>query len=196
MPSLRIFFAGVGGQGTLTATRLVAETALDQGLEVTAGEIHGMAQRGGVVHSFVLMGGYHSPKISAGEADILLGFEPLETVRALPFLKPGGVVLSSDSPVPPVSTTTGKETYPSLQDCRAKIEACTDRLHLLPCVDLARKTNVVQTANTVLLGGFFAGEFSPVTLEAFLENIQNKLSPKLVDVNLQAARLGADFING
>ena len=103
MKPLRIFFSGVGGQGTLTATRLLAETALENGMEVTAGEIHGMAQRGGVVHSFVLVGGYMSPKISHAEADILLGFEPLETLRALPFLRPGGLALSSDTPIPPLS---------------------------------------------------------------------------------------------
>ena len=73
---LRIFFTGVGGQGTLTATTLLARTALDAGQEVVAGEVHGMAQRGGVVESVLLLGGWRSPKLDLGEADILLGFEP------------------------------------------------------------------------------------------------------------------------
>ncbi len=83
---IRIFMTGVGGQGTLTATTLLAKTVLAAGLPVTSGEIHGMAQRGGVVESTVLIG-CKSPKIGHGEADILLGFEPMETLRALPYLK-------------------------------------------------------------------------------------------------------------
>jgi indolepyruvate ferredoxin oxidoreductase beta subunit len=87
MQRLRVFLTGVGGQGTLTSTRLLALAAMDSGLEVVSGEIHGMAQRGGVVESTVLVGGFASPKISPGEADVLLGFEPLEAWRALPMLR-------------------------------------------------------------------------------------------------------------
>lgn len=87
MNKMRIFLAGVGGQGTLTATNLISLIALDKNIDVTSGEIHGMAQRGGIVESTVLLGGYLSPKIDLGEADMLLGFEPVETLRALKYLK-------------------------------------------------------------------------------------------------------------
>ncbi len=107
---LRIFMTGVGGQGTLTATNLLAQAVLDCGIDVTAGEIHGMAQRGGVVESALLIG-LASPKIGHGEADVILGFEPLETLRALPYLKPGGTVLSSTEYVPPLSVCTGKQKH-------------------------------------------------------------------------------------
>src|SRR6056297_893996 len=99
MKKLRIFLAGVGGQGTLTATNLLAQIALDKDIPVTSGEIHGMAQRGGIVESTLLLGGYLSPKISYGEADILLGFEPMETLRALPYLKPQSLLLSNNEPL-------------------------------------------------------------------------------------------------
>ncbi len=82
----RIFFTGVGGQGTLTATKLLAQAAMASGVETVAGEVHGMAQRGGVVESSLLLGGWRSPRIDLGEADIILGFEPLETLRSLPYL--------------------------------------------------------------------------------------------------------------
>ncbi|WP_418237675.1 2-oxoacid:acceptor oxidoreductase family protein, partial [Desulfovibrio sp.] len=108
---LRIFFTGVGGQGTLTATTLLARTALDAGQEVVAGEVHGMAQRGGVVESVLLLGGWRSPKLDLGEADILLGFEPLETLRGLPYLRPGGVIFSSRDPMPPLSVSLGMAAY-------------------------------------------------------------------------------------
>jgi len=194
MEPLRIFFSGVGGQGTLTATRLLAETALDKGLEVTAGEIHGMAQRGGVVHSFVLLGGYMSPKISLGEADILLGFEPVETLRALPYLRPGGLILSSDFPIPTLSVSMGKESYPALEEIKQGIKECTDKSLFVPCMELAGKTEVVQTANTVLLGAFFSGGFLPLDVDDFLHSIEKRLPPRLVEVNMHAARLGAEFM--
>lgn len=193
MKPLRIFFSGVGGQGTLTATRLLAETALEQGAEVNAGEIHGMAQRGGVVHSFVLLGGYFSPKISRGEADVILGFEPMETMRALDFLKKGGLVLSSLDPIPPISVSTGKLAYPPLDLIRSETLKCSPEARFIPCNTLARQTKVVQTANTVLMGAFFSMGILPWGLDVLLESIKKRLKPSLVDVNLKAASLGAEF---
>ncbi len=195
MKPLRVFFTGVGGQGTLTATKLLAETALEQNIQVNAGEIHGMAQRGGVVHSFVLMGGYFSPKISQGEADVILGFEPMETMRALSFLKKGGLVLSSEDPMPPVSVTTGKEAYPFMDHIKSETIKCSPKARFIPCVSLARKTGVVQTANTVLMGAFFSMELLPFGLQVLLDSIKKRIKPGLVDVNLEAARLGAEFVN-
>ena len=106
---IRIYMTGVGGQGTLTATTLLARVAGAQGVEVVAGEIHGMAQRGGVVESTILRGGWKSPKLGFGEADIVLGFEPLETLRGLRYLKQGGVVFSSTDVIPPLSVSAGRE---------------------------------------------------------------------------------------
>lgn len=195
MKPLRVLFTGVGGQGTLTATKLLAETALEHGIEVSAGEIHGMAQRGGVVHSFVLLGGYLSPKIAQGEADVILGFEPMETMRALSFLRPGGLVLSSENPVAPISVSTGKETYPSMDLIKSETIKCSPKARFIPCISLARQTGVVQTANTVLMGAFFSMGILPLGLEVLLESIKKRLKPGLVDVNLKAARLGADSVN-
>ncbi|MFN2266651.1 MAG: indolepyruvate oxidoreductase subunit beta [Desulfonatronovibrio sp.] len=194
MKPLRVFFTGVGGQGTLTATKLLAETALEQGVEVNAGEIHGMAQRGGVVHSFVLLGGYHSPKISQGEADVILGFEPMETLRALAFLKCGGLVLSSEDPVPPISVSTGKDHYPSMDIIKSETLKCSPEARFIPCIKLAKETGIAQTANTVLMGAFFSMGILPFGLDILLESIKKRLKPKLVDVNLKAAQLGADFV--
>jgi indolepyruvate ferredoxin oxidoreductase beta subunit len=108
MTRARIFFTGVGGQGTLTATTLLARTALDAGLPVTSGEIHGMAQRGGVVESTLLVGGYKSAIIAPGEADVILGFELLETLRALPMLKRGGFVVGNSEALQPVGVCLGR----------------------------------------------------------------------------------------
>ncbi|MFP4085089.1 MAG: indolepyruvate oxidoreductase subunit beta, partial [Desulfonatronovibrio sp.] len=182
MKPLRVLFTGVGGQGTLTATKLLAETALEHGIEVSAGEIHGMAQRGGIVHSFVLLGGYLSPKISQGEADVILGFEPMETMRALSFLHPAGLVLSSENPVPPISVSTGKEIYPSMDLIKSETLKCSPGAKFIPCISLARQTGVVQTANTVLMGAFFSMGVLSLGLEDLLDSIKKRLKPGLVDV--------------
>ncbi|MFP4167554.1 MAG: indolepyruvate oxidoreductase subunit beta [Desulfonatronovibrionaceae bacterium] len=195
MDKTRVFLTGVGGQGTLTATNLLAEIAADSKMPVTAGEIHGMAQRGGIVHSFVLIGGSKSPKITQGEADVLLGFEPLETMRALEFLHPDGVVVSSLSPVLPLSVCMGRDTYPDIETIREKCRLSAKTAHFVPCGDLARETGVMQTANMVLMGALFASGLLPLGLENLRSGIKKHLKPKIVDVNLQAIELGAQSIS-
>ena len=130
---MRIYFTGVGGQGTLTATTLLARTALDAGLEVVAGEVHGMAQRGGVVESVLLLGGWRSPKLDLGEADVLLGFEPLETLRGLPYLRAGGAVFSSADPLPPLSVSLGGARYPSPEEVEAQTRRVAGQCQFVPC---------------------------------------------------------------
>ena len=93
MQDKRIVFVGVGGQGNLLITRLLGEAALAQGVPALVSEIHGMAQRGGIVESAVVMGDINSPIVARGEADILIGFEPMETLRAIGKVRPNGLVL-------------------------------------------------------------------------------------------------------
>lgn len=195
MSKTRIFLTGVGGQGTLTATNLLAEVAADNGMQVTAGEIHGMAQRGGIVHSFVLIGGFKSPKITAGEADVLLGFEPLETMRALEFVRPQGAIVSSLSPVLPLSVCMGRDSYPDIEKIREKCRLCAEDSYFIPCLDLARETGVMQTANMVLMGALFSSGLLPLGLESLRRGVKKHLKAKIVDVNLQAIELGAENLN-
>jgi len=190
----RIMFTGVGGQGTLTATTLVAKIAMDEGFSVTAGEIHGMAQRGGVVESAVLLGGYMSPKISPGEADILLGFEPLETLRALPYLKPGGLIVSNSEAMPPIGVSLGREKYPDMDLIRAKSEKCAGKACFIACQSLAEQAGSVLAANIVLLGALFESKSLPFDLDLLLAGIKQNLKPKIVDLNIEAAKLGANAL--
>ncbi|WP_243547167.1 indolepyruvate oxidoreductase subunit beta [Pseudodesulfovibrio tunisiensis] len=186
---IRIFMTGVGGQGTLTATTLLAKTVLSQGLPVTSGEIHGMAQRGGVVESTVLIG-CKSPKIGPGEADILLGFEPMETLRALPYLKPGGAVFSSTEFMPPLSVAMGKQESVTLDEVKAKVAACTDNAHYLPCQSLGLEAGAVQSGNVALLAAMCAGGALPFGPEALESAMRVNLPAKILDVNLKALELG------
>lgn len=192
----RVFLTGVGGQGTLTSTRLLALAAMDAGLDVVSGEIHGMAQRGGVVESTVLMGGFHSPKISPGEAGILLGFEPLEALRALSMLRQGGFAAVNTDPIPPLSSSLEREPYPSLETLCAPIREWAGKAVFVPCHTLGVKAGNPQSANTVLLGAACAAGAFPFGMEAMEAAIKKHLPPKIVDVNLAALRLGADALGG
>ena len=106
---INVSIAGIGGQGSVLAARILAQAAEAKGWQVRSAETIGMAQRGGVVESTILLGGWKSPKLGFGEADIVLGFEPLETLRGLRYLKQGGVVFSSTDVIPPLSVSAGRE---------------------------------------------------------------------------------------
>lgn len=188
----RIYFTGVGGQGTLTATRLLGHAALDAGLDVVAGEVHGMAQRGGVVESVLLIGGWRAPRIDKGEADIILGFEPLETMRALPFLAEGGAVFSSSDQIPPLSVSLGQEAYPDLEaieNATAKIAAV---FKFLPCRQLGKEAGAIQSGNTALLGALCASKLLPFGTRELARAIETHMPEKLRSINLAAMELGAE----
>ena len=191
---LRIFMTGVGGQGTLTATNLLAQAVLDCGIDVTAGEIHGMAQRGGVVESALLIG-LASPKIGLGEADVILGFEPLETLRALPYLKPGGTVLSSTEYVPPLSVCTGKAENTPLEIIKEKVDTCAGKAYSLPCLSLGLEAGAVQSGNIALLGALCATGCIPLKPEQLAETIKSVMKPKIADINLKALELGVKAVS-
>lgn len=187
---LRIYFVGVGGQGTLTATNLLARAALDAGLMAVGGEVHGMAQRGGVVESALLLGGWRSPRVDHGEADVLLGFEPLETLRALPYLRPGGSVFSSSDPLAPLSVALGQATYPGLDCVREKVAAYAGQAWFLPCRSLGREAGSVQSGGTALLGAACASGLLPLSFDDLAKAIKRHLPARLQAANLKAAELG------
>jgi len=191
---LRIFLTGVGGQGTLTATALLSRTALDQGLEIVSGEIHGMSQRGGVVESTVSIGGWLSPSLYHGEADILLGFEPLETLRALPYLTRGGFVFSSTEFIPPTSVSMGREKLPELSAVEAAVREVAGKSWFLPMQTLGREAGSVQSSNTALLGALCEAGIMPFGPDALREGIRKHLPPDTVEVNLRALELGVGAI--
>ena len=193
---IRIYFTGVGGQGSLTATSLLARTALYAGCDVVAGEVHGMAQRGGVVESVCLLGGWRAPKLDFGEADLMLGFEPLETLRGLPYLRSDGVVFSSSDPMPPVGVNLGVETYPSIDEIKAKVGAASRASHFLPCRELGEKAGAVQAGNTVLLAAVCASGILPFGLSVFEAALRKFLPAKILDVNLRALEIGESILAG
>lgn len=190
----KIFFTGVGGQGTLTATALLGYAAVDAGVEVVGGEVHGMAQRGGVVESALLLGGWRSPRIDIGEADIILGFEPLETLRGLPYLRKGGYVFSSINPLAPSGVSLGKEDYPPISYIKTEVAKISAMSWFLPCLDIGWEGGAVQSGNTALLGALCASGLLPFGHNELESAIRNHLPAKIQASNLYAFEKGASFI--
>lgn len=189
----RIFFTGVGGQGTLTSTRLLAAAALLGGADAVAGEIHGMAQRGGVVESVLLLGGWRSPRLDFGEADIILGFEPLETLRSLPYLAEGGVIFSSCDPIFPLGARLGNEAYPEIERIKKEAAGLAAAAFFIPGQELGAEAGSVKSGNTALLGALCASGYIPISPEDLEKAIEDALPPKIRKANLEAAMLGAAF---
>ncbi|MDR2574130.1 MAG: indolepyruvate oxidoreductase subunit beta [Desulfovibrio sp.] len=188
---LRIYFTGVGGQGTLTATTLLARAAMIAGLDVVAGEVHGMAQRGGVVESVLLLGGWRSPRLDFGEADVLLGFEPLETLRGLPYLRPGGAIFSSSDPLPPLGVSLGREQYPEMSLIEEKARRIAEQCKFLPCRAMGLAAGAAQSGNTALLGAACASGALPFGTEMLEKTIKHFLPSKVREINLKALAAGA-----
>jgi indolepyruvate ferredoxin oxidoreductase, beta subunit len=191
--AMRIFFTGVGGQGTLLATRLVGEAALQQGLMVTMSEIHGMAQRGGVVESSVVIGDISSPTIADGEADVLMAFEPLETLRALPKCHARSWVISSTVPIIPFTVATGKSAYPSLDFIYDLVENRVERLIRVDALQLARQAGSELTANVVMLGTLAGAERLPIAEANWRAVLKERLPGRFLEVNEKAFALGYEL---
>lgn len=190
----RIFLTGTGGQGTLTSTKLLAQAALLAGIEVVAGEVHGMAQRGGVVESVVLLGGWRGMRLDYGEADILIGFEMLETLRALPYLAENGAIFTSDEKLPPLSVCQGQAEYPSEAVIFAALEKRASACFAVPCHTIGKEAGNSRAGAIALLAAVCASGYLPFGPDALCEAIERHLPAKLQDASLKAARLGAEWM--
>ena len=188
--AVRIFFTGVGGQGTLLATRMVGEAALAEGLPVTMSEIHGMAQRGGVVESSVVIGKVFSPTIPDGEADILMAFEPLEALRAIPKCHAESLIIASTAPIVPFTVAVGQSTYPEVAELEQAIKEKVPNLLWLDAVELARKAGSERASNTVLVGVLAGTGRLPIARHSWEEALQKTLPSRLVEINRQAFEAG------
>jgi indolepyruvate ferredoxin oxidoreductase beta subunit len=190
---IRVFFTGVGGQGTLLATRLVGEAALKEGLPVTISEIHGMAQRGGVVESSVAIGKIFSPTIADGEADVLMAFEPLETLRALPKCHAGTLVISNTTPIIPFTVATGKSLYPSDEAIYQPVATKVQRLVRVPALKLAREAGSDLAANIVMLGVLAGTGRLPIEANSWHAVLRERLPQRILAVNQKAFALGLEL---
>jgi indolepyruvate ferredoxin oxidoreductase, beta subunit len=189
--AVRIFFTGVGGQGTLVATRLVGEAALEESIPVTLSEIHGMAQRGGVVESSVVAGKAFSPTIADGEADIVLAFEPLEAARALPKCHAKTLVICNTVPLVPFTVAVGQSEYPLADVLYGLVREKVGRLVSLDAVAIAREAGTDRAANIVMVGVLAGMKILPIREASWEAGLSRILPSKLFEVNWKAFRMGA-----
>ena len=190
METIRLIIVAVGGQGNLLASKVLGEAALLAGVPVRMSEIHGMAQRGGVVESAIVLGDAQSNLVADGEADVLLGFEPSETLRALGKCHAGSVVITNLAPLPPFTVAIGKGTYPDLDQLQDLIRSKTGRTIAFDGLALAREAGNVMTLNMVLLGALIQAGLLPIKAEHVKEAIQTKTKTAFIDVNQKAFELG------
>jgi len=190
MKTTRLILVAVGGQGNILASRVIGEAALLSDVPVRMSEIHGMAQRGGVVESSILFGHVKSTIISDGEADVVVGFEPLETLRALNKCNSKTIVITNLSPLSPFTVTTGSSIYPGLEELQALIKAKTAKLIAFNAVELAEKAGNILSVNMVLLGALVQTGKIPLSVESIKNAINTRTKKAFLEANLKAFDLG------
>ena len=172
---------------------MVGEAALAEGLPVTMSEIHGMAQRGGVVESSVVIGNAFSPTIPDGEADILMAFEPLEALRAIPKCHAGSLIIASTVPIVPFTVAVGQSTYPEVAELELAIKEKISNLLWLDAVELARRAGSERASNTVLVGALAGIGRLPIAKNNWEEALKRTLPSRLLEINRQAFEAGYAF---
>ncbi len=191
--NLDVVFSGVGGQGVVVLSDVYCEAAMLDGFDVAKAEIHGMAQRGGSIVAYARIGDkVESPLIETGKADVIVGFEILETARAIPMLKRDGDVIVNMKYIPPscaVPGTKQKKTEELLQIIRSKA-----KVHEVDGVGIAEKLGNLLVVNTILLGALSALPEIPVKQESFQQAIASRLKEKYINLNLKAFQLGRETV--
>ncbi|THB78837.1 MAG: pyruvate ferredoxin oxidoreductase [Desulfobacteraceae bacterium] len=196
METTRLIIVAVGGQGNLLASKVLGEAALISDVPVRMSEIHGMAQRGGVVESAIVFGDAKSSIISDGEADILVGFEPSETLRALKRCNKNTLVITNLAKLPPFTVSIGRGEYPDLDHMKELISDKTSKLICLDAMALAREAGSPMSVNIVLLGALLASGGLAFTKESMVEAIRRRTKPAFLDMNLKAFELGYEAAAG
>lgn len=185
-----VLMVGVGGQGTILASKVLAQAAQETGYDIKVSEIHGMAQRGGSVVTQVRLGEkVYSPLITEGGADVLLAFEKLEGLRLLPFLKPGGTIIINNQEIPPVPVLVGAAEYPA--NIFEYIRTKTPNTVVVDAMDIAVKCGNPKAANVVLLG--VMARNLPIEREVWEKALVSRVPAKFLEVNRAAFAAGYEL---
>lgn len=182
-----IMIVGVGGQGSLLASKLLGRLLTDEGYDVKVSEVHGMSQRGGSVVTYVRFGErVYSPVITEGEADFLISFEKLEAARWADHVRPGGHIITSTQQIDPMPVITGAASYPEgvLEELTAK----GVQVDAVEALSLAMQAGSAKAVNIVLMGRL--SRVLPISAEAWLRTIEQTVAPKFVEMNRKAFLLG------
>ncbi len=189
-----ILFAGVGGQGVITAANIVANAALKQGENVITSELHGMAQRGGDVKCAVRIGDVYSSIIPPGTADAIISFEPMEALRNLNVVSEDGVIITDINPIIPPLVSIGIGEYPPVEDIISRMEKKC-RVMTIDADSIARKAGNILTKNVVMIGAANAAGVLGIEKENILKAIKEMLKEKYVEMNIKAFEMGEESVS-
>lgn len=188
MDTKNIMIVGVGGQGSLLASKLLGKVLLDKGYDVKVSEVHGMSQRGGSVVTYVRFGDkVYSPIIDEGECDFLVSFEKLEAARYVSFMKKGGVIVTNTQEIDPMPVITGQAEYPS--DILEKVKELDVKVDQLDCLSIANSAGSSKAVNIVLMGRL-SNYFSDIEVEEWEKAIRTSVPGKFLELNLKAFSMG------
>lgn len=191
METKSIMIVGVGGQGSLLASRLLGNVLLSQGFDVKVSEVHGMSQRGGSVVTYVKYGEkVYSPVIEKGEADVIISFEELEAARYLPYLKKGGHIITSTQKIDPMPVITGAAEYP--ENIVKKIEEKGVKVTAVDSLSLAEQAGNSKASNVVLMG--VASKSTDFDVSVWHNAIKACVPPKFLELNQKAFELGREAV--
>ncbi len=187
METKAVMIVGVGGQGSLLASRLLGNVLIAQGYDVKVSEVHGMSQRGGSVITYVKYGDkVYSPVVEKGEADAVISFELLEAARALPYLKKGGTIVTSTQQIDPMPVITGAAAYP--EGLEQKIKDKGVNLIAVDALSLAEQAGTAKASNVVLMGVLSTKLGFPE--ELWQQAVEKCVPAKFLDLNKKAFELG------
>jgi indolepyruvate ferredoxin oxidoreductase beta subunit len=190
-----LVFSGIGGQGVVVLSDIFCEAALLDGFDVAKAEVHGMAQRGGSIVAYARVGEkVESPLIERGKADVILGFEMLETARVLPMLKKEGTVVMNAKYIPPSCALQGSVEPRKPEDLIGLIRKKAFRVNEVDGLGIATKLGNPIVVNTVLLGALSALQENPIKKETLEKSICGRLKEKHHSINLQAFQLGRESV--
>ncbi|MBQ6258335.1 MAG: indolepyruvate oxidoreductase subunit beta [Lachnospiraceae bacterium] len=188
MDTKNIMIVGVGGQGSLLASKLLGKVLLDKGYDVKVSEVHGMSQRGGSVVTYVRFGDkVYSPIIDEGECDFLVSFEKLEAARYVSFMKKGGVIVTNTQEIDPMPVITGQAEYPS--DILEKVKELDVKVDQLDCLSIANSAGSSKAVNIVLMGRL-SNYFSDIEVGEWEKAIRTSVPEKFLELNLKAFSMG------
>ena len=187
MKTKNIMIVGVGGQGSLLASKLLGRLLLTRGYDIKVSEVHGMSQRGGSVVTYVRYGDkVYSPVIDKGQADFIVSFELLEAARWTEFLKPGGKIVVNTQQINPMPVIIGAAEYP--QNLLEKMSAAGLDVDALDALSLAEQAGSPKAVNIVLMGHL--SRYFDFTEEEWLEALEQSVAPKFLEMNKNAFTLG------
>ncbi|MDD3984533.1 MAG: indolepyruvate oxidoreductase subunit beta [Methanobacterium sp.] len=194
MKPYNIYISGVGGQGIIKTSTVIGESAMKSNMSFVMSEVHGMAQRGGGVSTELKIGDAHSPIIEYGSADLLISFEPLEDLRAIPKISHKTTVIMNTSIIYPFNLSAGKHSYPNIEDIIKELDNKSLKVYAFNANQIAKESGHLLSMNMVMLGAAAAVNGFILEKEVVIDSMKINLPEKSLDINLRAFESGFDSI--